>query len=123
MYANDLAMIAEDGEGIGQILRALERWSDRNEMKVNVEKTKSMVFKKGRRKKKEKWEYKGEEVEVVNEFKYLGYWFTTKNQYNTHVRKVTEKAQHLIGKTWSKCKRAGIKDLYKKLFYMDSIVL
>lgn len=58
----------------------LEKYSEGNRLEVNAGKTKVMVFKNGgRRKKEEKWYYKGRELEIINEYKYLGFWFSNKN--------------------------------------------
>ena len=43
-------------------------------MQVNMEKTKVMVFRRGGRRGKEgKWEFNGQEIKVVIEFKYLNF--------------------------------------------------
>ena len=46
---------------------------------INTDKTKVMVFRKGGfLGKHEKWHLDGKNIEVVNEYTYLGYIFTTK---------------------------------------------
>ena len=62
-------------------------------MEVNVEKIKIMIFRNGGRRKSESWRYKGENIEVVREFKYLCFWFITKNQYSTNIKKAAGKTQ------------------------------
>ena len=91
LYAVDVALVAEDGRELTSMLKTLERWSHRNQMEVNVEKTKIMVFRNGGRRKSERWRYKGENIEVVREFKYLGFWFTTKSQYSVNIKKAAGK--------------------------------
>lgn len=71
---------------------------DKNNLEVNAEETKIMIFRKGGRKKKEGWKYKNTKLEVVKEFKYLGFWFTVGNSYNTQARKASGKTQQLINK-------------------------
>ncbi|XP_051173701.1 uncharacterized protein LOC127289664 [Leptopilina boulardi] len=69
LYADDVALIAEDGKALREMMIILEKWTDRNLMEVDTKKTKIMVFRRGGRRKKEKWTYKKEEIEVVTEFK------------------------------------------------------
>lgn len=122
LYADDAVLVAECGEELDKMLKTLEKWSTENLMEVNVGKTKILIFNNGGPKRQEKWVYKGETIEIVNEFKYLGFWFTTKNQYNTHARKCAGKTQQLVNKVWGETKRAEVTDLKMRLFLMESTV-
>ena len=122
LYADDAVIVAENKEELDKMIRNLERWTDKNLMEVNVEKTKIVVFGNGGRRKKERWNYKDRELEVVSEFNYLGFWFTATNQYNTHIIKAAGKTQQLINKVWSETNRAAITDLKRRLYFMDSTV-
>ena len=73
-YADDIAIIAED---LKRMLKIMEKFVRKVKMEINVDKTKIMIFQNGGRRKEEKWEFCKREVEVVNQFKYLGYWFST----------------------------------------------
>lgn len=106
-YADDIAVIAESAE-MKKMLKPMERYVDENKMTVNTRKTKIVVFRNGgRRKREEEWEFKGEKIEVVNEYKYLGYWCTSRNSHERHKREMAEKAQKAANATWGLCKRAG----------------
>ena len=52
-------------------------------MVVSTEKTKVMSFRRGgnRRKGVTSWKFAGKMLEEVKEFMYLGFWFSTRNQY------------------------------------------
>lgn len=54
---------------------------------MNGKKTKIMVFRKIGKRKGEKWWYRREEIEVVNEYKYLGYCFMIKRIHGLHIKK------------------------------------
>lgn len=45
-FADDVAIIADTKEGLQEMLNGLEKFSDRNGMEVNTQKTKIMVFQK-----------------------------------------------------------------------------
>ncbi|KAI4475723.1 hypothetical protein M0802_015052 [Mischocyttarus mexicanus] len=122
-YADDVAAIAETAEGLRSVLKDLERWADGNRMEVNARKTKVMVFRNGGRVKDVgKWKFKGDEIQVVNNFKYLGYWFTSKNSCWLHGRKSVGKAQKAMNTVWGVWKRAGRDIIEERLYLLDSIV-
>ena len=56
------------------MLEDFERYAKENGMEVNTKKTKVIVCRNGGKLRKEdRWKYKGEELGVVKEYKYLGY--------------------------------------------------
>lgn len=121
-FADDVAAVADTPEGLRSMLKDLEIYSKENEMEVNESKTKIMIFQKGGKRKKEKWEYKGKELEIVKEYKYLGYWFSNGNSNATHIRKMAAKANKAINTVWGIWKRAGISRLSDRLYLLDAIV-
>lgn len=73
-YANDVAVISEDKGGMKGIIKVLEEYVEGKGMTVNVEKTKVMRCRKeGGRWKRVNWKWKGEAIEEVRKFRYLGY--------------------------------------------------
>lgn len=52
------------------------------ELSVNVQKTKIVIFRNGKRvKDDEKWEYNSKYIEVVNQFNYLGMLFNYNGKF------------------------------------------
>lgn len=79
---------------------------------VNVMKTKIMVFRKDRgRRKKTNWKWE----EKVREIKYLGYTFQTNNRQEGHVRNRIKKATRIAGQVWGIGKRKFGKDIGKRI--------
>ena len=73
-YADDVAVLAEDEEGMKGLMAKLERYVDGKGLEVSVGKTKVMRCRKGGgRWKSVTWRWKGKEVEEVSSFRYLGY--------------------------------------------------
>lgn len=70
-------MISDNTEGLKSKINSFEKWVDKNKIEVNEDKTKLMISRSGGKLKEESWEYIDREMEVVKEFKYLGYCFTT----------------------------------------------
>lgn len=121
-YADDIAVVAETAEELAGMIRAAERFAGENNMEINAVKTKVMIFRRGgRRKVEEKWHINGNQIEVVNSFKYLGFWFTTRNSYETHIRKMAGKAQRAANACWGLLKRTGIETLRGRLYLYDTL--
>ena len=66
-------------------------------MRVNVEKTKIVIFRKNQTKKVGKWWYKGERLDLVEEFKYLGIHFQTNGTFKKHQKEMLRKAEIALG--------------------------
>jgi hypothetical protein len=63
-------------------------------LKVNVEKTKIMVFRKGGfLGKRERWSFNNQTVEVVNKYNYLGYTFTTQLSTKLGIEQLVQKGK------------------------------
>ena len=71
LYADDLVLLSLTKIGLQRAFHELEKFCDLWSLKVNVGKTKILSFGKGIGKKYD-WFYKGERVEEVNSFRYLG---------------------------------------------------
>lgn len=72
-FADDVVVLADSAAGLRDMIKDLERFSDGSGLEVNEKKAKVMIFRKGGREGKEKWKYKNRELEVVKEYKYLGF--------------------------------------------------
>lgn len=119
-FADDIALVSDDEEGLQSMLGSLEKYVNKNRLIVNTDKTKIMVFGNGgRRGKKERWKFNGRELEPVNCFKYLGFHFSTRNEFGTHIRLMAGKSQKAINMAWGIMKRAKIDRLDKRLYLLD----
>ena len=77
LFADDLALFSQSVIGLQKMINCLSEYCETFNMKINVDKTKIMVFRKGGRpSKKEVWHLDGNKVEVVSKFKYLGLKFS-----------------------------------------------
>ena len=82
MYADDNAIVSDTPIGLQSKLDIIQQQSIRLGLKVNLNKTKIIVFRKGGfLGKNEKWFYSGKQVEVVNSYTYLGVNFSTKMSF------------------------------------------
>jgi hypothetical protein len=71
LFANDLAVRATTTIGLQRVISCIKDYCDEWSLKINVTKTKTVVFKKGGKLSRDKrWRLGGEEI--VKEIKYLG---------------------------------------------------
>lgn len=73
MYANNIVLIAPTANSSQRMIVNQEVYCDNLNLRVNLSKSKIMVFKKrGKIKNNKNWYFKRQRVEVVDEYKYLG---------------------------------------------------
>ena len=97
LFADDICLISSTPAGLQNQINSLEKASDALGLIVNLNKTKVMIFRKGGHlAKKEKWFYKGKEIEVVNSYKYLGFMLTTKLSFETALGEFTGRAKRRV---------------------------
>jgi len=78
LFADDVALISTTPSGLQNQLNVVKTCCNKIKLDVNIDKTKVMVFRKGGfLGKHEKWFYDGKCLEVVNNYCYLGFRFTT----------------------------------------------
>ena len=73
LFADDMVILGKDRDDLQKSLDRLKYYCNKWGLKVNSEKTKVVVFRKrGGLLNNESWTYKGVNLEVVNNFNYLG---------------------------------------------------
>ena len=86
MFADDLALLSDTISGLQQQLNILSDFCNDYKLKVNENKTKVLVFKRGGRlSRHEKWTYQNCNLEVVSRFCYVGLTFTRQMSLNEMV--------------------------------------
>ena len=79
MFADDLGLLGLTPGGLQLAINILERVTAELGLKINLAKTKVVVFRRGGFwGQREFWTIRGERVQVLNSYKYLGYPLTTK---------------------------------------------
>ena len=73
LFTDDMVILGKDSDDLQKSLDRLEHYCNKWGLQVNTEKTKIIVFRKrcGLRD-NESWTYKGDNLEVVSNFNYLG---------------------------------------------------
>ena len=97
LFADDMILLAVTVVGLQTQLNNLYSASLRLDLKVNMEKTGIIVFRKGGYlSTNEKWFYGGERVAVVNTYKYLGIYFSTRLSFGFSCQDLIARAKKAV---------------------------
>lgn len=97
LYADDIANCADTVRNLQIQLNIVEIFCRNTGMVVNIDKTKIIVFRNGGfLRKDEKWFYKGEPIEAVSMYKYMGLMFTPKLIWTKAKDNLADKAKKSI---------------------------
>ncbi|KAI5738855.1 hypothetical protein M8J77_011974 [Diaphorina citri] len=94
MYADDLVLMGHSKIDLQKKINALKEYCDLNDLEVNTQKTKIVVFrKKGRLAAQDIFYYNGQQLEVVPDFVYLGVKFSSSGLFRKHMEQAISKAK------------------------------
>lgn len=101
LYADDMVILAETVDSLQLMINRLSEYCKKWNLQVNLEKTKIMVFKNGGKlARREKWHLRGERIEVVKEYKYLGINVTSTLNWKRHIEVKYRQAVSVLNTTW-----------------------
>jgi hypothetical protein len=119
LFADDVVLISTTSTGLQHQLNLLKLCCDQLHLSVNRDKTKVIVFRKGGfLAKHEKWYFDGKQLEVVNKYCYLGFFFTTMLSVKLGTENLAlkgKKAVFYLNSLFGKCKDMG-KEAFFKIF-------
>ena len=93
MFADDVSMCADTIGRLKEMILVLEQFCDKWGMKVNLNKTKVMVFRRGDSiRREEVFYFKGKKLEIVSSYKYLGIIFTPKLKWTLATTTLVQQA-------------------------------
>lgn len=83
-YVDDVVLLAFNREAMLDMLDTLRTFLKKRKLILSEEKTKILVFNRGKNCKIEKWKWEDKNLEEVNAFKYLGFTFNREGNYKHH---------------------------------------
>ena len=101
LYADDTIVLSDNAKEFQDILNTFNEYCKKWKLKINICKTKIIIFGNYIRNQHFTFYITGEEIEIVKEFKYLGVLFTKNGRFVQHVKSVSTlacKAMHLLRK-------------------------
>ncbi|MEW8546755.1 MAG: reverse transcriptase family protein, partial [Candidatus Thiodiazotropha sp.] len=97
LYADDIANCADTVISLQSQLNLVESFCARTGMRVNLNKTKIIVFRNGGfLRRNEKWFYQGQRVETVSSYKYMGLLFTPKLSWTKAKEELAAQAKRAL---------------------------
>jgi hypothetical protein len=96
LYADDLVVAAETPQELQRLINVVEAFSSKWRLDVNLSKSKVMVIHPPRQTRSlelHSWKFRGEEIEVVSKYKYLGVVFSSNMSWAPHISYITTKAR------------------------------
>lgn len=105
LFADDIVLLSDTIVGLQNQLNVLARNCAELDLHVNLEKSNIVIFRNGGYiSKKEIWCYNGQNVAIVNSYKYLGFFLTTRITFSTALEEMANKA------------RKGVTDIFRTLW-------
>jgi len=92
LYADDTVLLAETPGDLQLQLNAFGEYCEAWKMKVNVDKTKVLIFGYGRLCQDLNFSYKNADIEIVKQFNYLGVTFTKTCNFDANKKYLADKA-------------------------------
>ena len=93
LFADDTVFFSNNQVDLQHMLNLFEQYCDQWKLTVNISKTKILIFTSGRSAQNLHFTYKGKEIEIVTEYKYLGIYLAKSGSYlsckNTLQNKLT----------------------------------
>lgn len=126
LYADDIVLIAKNPAALQLMINRLEKYCDDWGLTVNLNKSKAMVFRNGFGiyARNERWYYKGERIENVKEYTYLGFQVTPNLNFEKHLKIRAGEAKAALSITWKKCMESKcIKPHIKHNIYQTTSVM
>ncbi len=122
-YADDLVILAHSKEALQEKIRTVSNFFNSMFLNVNIPKTQVVVFKRGGQvPRKEKFDWRGVELEVVKEYKYLGVVFTSTGVFKRQAENAVQKGLAATGTVLSTIKRPRTFTLNTTTKLLNSII-
>ena len=97
MYADDMVIFSTTKEGLQEGIHNLDSYCKKWGISVNTRKTKVVVFKKGGHINNDyQWDYRGQQLEVVSIFKYLGLYFSATGTFSVNFIETVNTARRAL---------------------------
>lgn len=96
LYADDTIVMAESREDLQLALNGLSDYTKKSELKVNIDKSKIIVFSRGKIRNIPDFWYEGKLIEVVFEYTYLGVIFSNNGTFKKAKTKLVDQANRAM---------------------------
>ena len=122
IWADDLLLLSETEKGLNNMLKNLEKYTTANLIKVNLDKTKCMIFNKTGRLLRRNFWFETKRVEVVREYRYLVFLITPSLNLHTALSDLKDRGLRAFGALKSKLGVLFRKHILTTIHLFDSLV-
>jgi len=128
LYADDIVLLANNAIYLQEKINILKSFFDQNNLRINIEKTKVLIFRKsGKLKRKPKFFWGDEEIDITNKYHYLGVpFYDTLSNHNTpdYFFDKGKNSLNALFNVFYRCKLKTFNSHYKMFqSYVQSIIL
>ena len=121
-WADDLVLFAKTKEGLDKLLKTLEEYCALNHLIINTKKTKCMIFNKTGRLMSRPFFLNGVKLEMVREYKYLGFVITPSGEIHTGLKDLRDRALKGFMKMKNDLGPLFNQDILSTLTLIDSLI-
>lgn len=121
-YADDLVILADSVSDLKRKIKILSKYCEKNDLTVNVNKSKIVVFQKGGRRKNVTFFYNKKMLEVVSTYVYIGAEFSNSGTFFNNTNRMTATAKMAMESVLNILKRAKSNVWETKNVLFDSMV-
>jgi len=115
-------LMARNKEALEDMMVTFENFLKKRRLELSVEKSKVLVFNRGRNERKETWKWKGREIEEVQNFKYLGFLLDKEGGFKEHIKELAKKGRRVLKKVWGLGERMCRNDLIRRWMLFKYLV-
>lgn len=124
LYADDIANCADTVVSLQSQLNLVESFCVRTGMRVNLSKTKIIVFRRGGfLRSNEKWYYQGQQVETVSYYKYMGILFTPKLIWTKAKEELAAQAKRALFTLYNVQNKLGVLSVNEAFKLFDTMIV
>lgn len=120
LYADDTVILSESDSGLQHALNVFYSYCNEWQLNVNVEKTKVLIFSKGRPNRNYNFVFNDKQLEIVNEYKYLGIYMSRSGSFLKTKKYIAEQGSKAMYSLLSRVRKLDLPfdiiiDLYNKM--------
>ena len=122
IWADDLLLLSETEIGLNTLLKNLEKYTKANLIQVNLKKTNCMIFNKTGRLIRRNFWYQNEKIEIVREYKYLGFLITPSLNLTLALKDLKDRGLRAYGALKTKLGNLFLKDIPTTINLFDALI-
>ena len=108
LYADDTVLLSENSHDLQEVINAFVEYCEKWQLKVNINKTKVLIFSRGKIPNHLKFFIGDKEIEIVKQYKYLGVYFSKSGSFLATRKYLCEQATKAMYGILKKCRQNNL---------------